>query len=57
MNHRGPQLLEEHIRSLDPAEPTARERLADAVGERLAQKLVSALVQTPLPPRRHFLAA
>ena len=43
MNARGSQLLEAHIRSLDPAEPTAQERLEDAMGEKLARKLVFAL--------------
>jgi len=43
MNGRGQQLLEAHIRSLDPAEPTAQERLAEMIGEPLAQKLLSAL--------------
>lgn len=57
MNERGPQLLEAHMRSFDPGEPTARKRLEEALGEPLAHKLVFALVSTPLPPRRHFLAA
>jgi hypothetical protein len=43
MNERGSQLLEIHLRSLDPAEPTARERLEEAMGESLARKLVFAL--------------
>jgi hypothetical protein len=43
MNDRGSQLLEAHIRSLDPCEPTARERLALAVGETFARKLLFAL--------------
>jgi hypothetical protein len=43
MNDRGSQLLEAHIRSFDPREPTARERLADAIGESLARKLLFAL--------------
>jgi len=43
MKERGSQLLEAHIRSFDPAEATARERLAEALGEPLAKKLVSAL--------------
>ena len=46
MNARGSQLLETHLRSLDPAEPTARERLAEAVGEPLARKLLFALAAT-----------
>jgi hypothetical protein len=40
---RGDQLLLAHLASLDPAEPKARERLEDALGEELARKLVSAL--------------
>lgn len=40
---RGQQLLETHIRSLDPSEQTARERLERALGEPLAKKLVFAL--------------
>ena len=47
MKDRGSQLLEAHIRSLDPAEATAQERLAEVLGEPLAQKLVSALRQNP----------
>jgi hypothetical protein len=43
MNERGDQLLEAHIRSLDPGEATARERLAAAIGEPLARRLVCAL--------------
>jgi hypothetical protein len=43
MNERGSQLLEAHIRSLDPAELTARERLEAAIGQQLAWKLVFAL--------------
>jgi len=43
MSERGEELLEAHIRSLDPGEPTARERLEDAMGEALARKLVFAL--------------
>jgi hypothetical protein len=43
MNERGSQLLEAHIRSFDPGEPTARERLMEALGESLARKLVFAL--------------
>ena len=46
MNERGPQLLEAHIRSFDPAEPTARERLEEALGEPLARKLIFALRPT-----------
>jgi len=45
MSERGQELLEAHIRSLslDPAQPTARERLEEAIGEALAWKLVFAL--------------
>lgn len=43
MNERGSQLLEAHIRSFDPGEPTARERLAEALGDSLARKLLYAL--------------
>jgi len=43
MNHRGLQLLEAHLRSLDPGEPNVRERLEEAMGESLARKLVFAL--------------
>jgi hypothetical protein len=43
MNERGSQLLEAHIRSFDPSEPTARERLVEALGEPLARKLLFAL--------------
>jgi len=43
MKDRGSQLLEAHIRSFDPGEATARERLAEALGEALAARLVSAL--------------
>jgi hypothetical protein len=43
MSERGSQLLEAHIRSYDPGEATARERLEDAMGESLARKLVFAL--------------
>jgi hypothetical protein len=43
MKERGSQLLEAHIRSLDPGELSARDRLVEAIGEPLAQKLLSAL--------------
>jgi hypothetical protein len=36
-------LLLAHCASLDPASPTAKARLEGALGEELAQKLVSAL--------------
>jgi hypothetical protein len=47
MNERGAQLLEAHIRSFDPGEPTARERLAAALGELLARQLLFALRLRP----------
>ncbi len=40
---RGLALLAAHCASLDPDSPTARERLADALGPALAEKLVFAL--------------
>ena len=43
VNERGSQLLEAHMRSFDPAKPTARERLEAAIGQPLAWKLVFAL--------------
>jgi len=39
----GLALLCEHLASLDPATPTARERLEEALGPELARKLVFAL--------------
>jgi hypothetical protein len=36
-------LLLAHCASLDPASPTAKVRLEDALGEELARKLVAAL--------------
>ena len=57
MNERGLRLLDAHLRSFDPGEPTARERLDAALGEPLARKLVFALLPTPLPPWRNVLAA
>jgi hypothetical protein len=57
MKHRGSQLLEAHIRIFDPGGPTGRKRLAEALGEPLAQMLVGAMRPTPLPPRRDVLAA
>jgi hypothetical protein len=58
MNERGSQLLEAHIRSFDPGEPTAHERLVEAIGEPLARQLLFAL-RPPgaLPPRGNVLAA
>lgn len=46
MTEKGAQLLEAHIRSLDPGAPTARERLVDAIGEPLTRKLLFALRPT-----------
>jgi hypothetical protein len=43
MSDRAVNLLQLHLRSLDPAEPTARQRLEEAVGESLAHKLLFAL--------------
>jgi len=43
MTKRGLQLLQAHIRSLDPDEPTARERLDEALGEPLARLLCERL--------------
>lgn len=57
MTKRGADLLEAHIRSMDPDEPTARERLEEALGEPFTRKLVVALLPAPLPPRRDILAA
>ena len=56
MNERGSQLLDAHIRSLDPGEPIARERLEAELGDALARKLVFALCLMPLPPRRQIFA-
>lgn len=39
------QLLIAHMRSLDPDEPTARERLEHALGEQLVEQLLLALGQ------------
>jgi hypothetical protein len=46
MEKRGSQLLIAHMRSFDPDEPTARERLEKALGEDLARQIVLALSQT-----------
>lgn len=43
MSKRGLQLLQAHIRSFDPDEPTARERLDEALGEPLARLLCERL--------------
>jgi len=40
---RGSRLLIAHLRSLDPATPTARDRLETALGPQLARKLLFAL--------------
>jgi hypothetical protein len=42
-NDRGLRLLLAHCASLDPAAPTARERLDEKLGPELARKLVFAL--------------
>ena len=57
MNERGLQLLEAHLRSFDPGEPTASERLEAALGASLARQLLLALGPKALPPGRHVLAA
>ena len=59
MTGRGSPLLEAHIRSLDPGEPTARERLEEALGEPFTRRLLFALCpeRDLRPPRRHFFAA
>ncbi len=58
MNERGSQLLEAHIRSFDPSEPTPRERLVEAIGEPLTRQLLFALRPSgALPPRGNVLAA
>ena len=49
-------MLEAHLRSLDPGEPTAPERLEAALGESFARQLLFALCPKALPPR-HVLAA
>lgn len=46
---RGDALLLAHCASLDPASPTARERLDDVLGPELAHKLVWALSTAPTP--------
>lgn len=40
---RGSQLLIAHMRSLDPDEPTARDRLEETLGERLVREVLLAL--------------
>ena len=45
METRGSQLLIAHLRSLDPAEPTALERLEQTLGEELVRQLLLALGQ------------
>lgn len=49
VGNRGTALLLAHCASLDPASPTARDRLEDALGAELAHKLVWALTSTPAP--------
>jgi hypothetical protein len=44
---RGLALLIAHCTSLDPAAPTARERLEEKLGPELARKLVFALAARP----------
>jgi hypothetical protein len=46
MSERGRELLEAHLRSFDPSEPTARERLVAAIGELLTWQLLFALRAT-----------
>jgi hypothetical protein len=43
---RGNALLLAHCASLDPASPVARQRLEDALGPELAQRLVRALCRS-----------
>jgi hypothetical protein len=50
-------LIAAHCRSLDPDAPTARERLADALGPELASKLVFALAGERPHARRAARAA
>jgi len=58
MNQRGLKLLEAHLRSFDPGEPTARELLVAELGEPLTRQLLFALQPHALPPpRRDVLAA
>jgi hypothetical protein len=45
-------LLQAHCRSLDPAAPSPRERLEDALGPELAAKLLFALVSVRPRERR-----
>jgi hypothetical protein len=56
MDERGSELLDAHMRSLDPGEPIARERLEAELGDVLARKLVFALCLMPLPPGRQIFA-
>ena len=64
-HERGLALLVAHCTSLDPAAPTARERLEEKLGPELARKLVFALAARardedrspqPLRPRAIFAA-
>jgi hypothetical protein len=53
---RGIELLASHCQSLDPDAPSARERLAAAIGVELANKLVSALSGGTSPGRERVAA-
>jgi hypothetical protein len=53
---RGIALLTSHCLSLDPDAPSARERLAAAIGVEFAAKLVFALSSGSSPGRERFAA-
>jgi hypothetical protein len=53
----GNALIAAHCRSLDPATPKARERLAEALGPELAGRLVFALAPLHARERRTARAA
>jgi len=53
---KGIALLASHILSLDPDAPSARERLAAAIGSELADKLVFALSSGSSPAHERFAA-
>ena len=53
---RGVALLASHFRSLDPDAPSARERLAAAIGVEFADTLVCALCNSSPTRRRRFAA-
>lgn len=57
MNKRGLKLLEAHLRSFDPGEPTAHDVLEEELGEALTRQLLFALGPNALPPGRNVLAA